>query len=103
LKRFEDSPHALQSLTGWSWILTSLLSQHGIRWGKRFVPEQSAIGTHVPEYAMRGMYIHSQICYVAHWTTSFVVFLCVMLLYTTVVRFSYNQGAESVLLEAGAI
>lgn len=23
LKRFEDSPHALQSLTGWSWILTS--------------------------------------------------------------------------------
>jgi len=39
------------------------------------------------------MYIHSQICYLFHWTTSFVVCFGFWLipLYTTVVRFSFNQ------------
>jgi len=50
----------------------------------------------VAEDTVTGMYIYSQICYLFHWTTSFVVYFVgwLLTLYTTVVRFSFNQMTD---------
>jgi len=64
-----------------------------LRCGKPSVAKKSSVNINVAEDTVTSMYIYSQICYLFHWTTSFVVYLvcCVTALYTKVVRFSFNQ------------
>jgi len=60
---------------------------------KSFVAKESSVKIHVAQDTVTGMYIYCQICYLFHRTTSFVVYVvgAVITLYTTVVRFSFNQ------------
>src|SRR6056300_468877 len=67
-----------------------------LRCGKPSVAKKSSVNINVAEDTVTSMYIYSQLCYLFHWTTSFVVYLvcCVTPLYTKVVRFSFNQRSR---------